>query len=184
MLNSQVQTSDAIGTWAHRTAAIFAQFKAQDAALRDLLGQGTSGLEESRALLDRVAPAVPMLFANLVSLGDIAVVYRHDIEQLLVLFPQGIAAMAAIVVPSSNTKQELKGADLDFNLNINLPPPCTTGICRPLSAAHRPAWTRRTGPAADLLLSGAAGLRLQCPRGTQHSVRDQAVEARPHSRDV
>ena len=131
VLNSQVQTSDEIGTWAHRTAAIFTQFKAQDAALRDLLTQGTSGLEESRAQLDRVTPALPVLFANLVSLGDIAVVYRHDIEQLLVLLPQGIAAMAAIVVPSSNTKQELRGAQLDFNLNINLPPPCTTGYLPP-----------------------------------------------------
>src|SRR6202021_3112250 len=86
---------------------------------------------EGRALFDRVAPAVPVLFANLVSLADIAVVYRHDIEQLLVLFPQGIAAMAAIVVPSSGTKQDYKGAYLDFNLNLNLPPPCTTGYLPP-----------------------------------------------------
>ena len=41
-----------------------------------------------------------MLFANLVSLGNIAVVYRHDIEQLLVLLPQGIAVMSAIIVPN------------------------------------------------------------------------------------
>ena len=74
VLNSQIQTSDAIGTWAHRTAAIFAQFKAQDAALRDLLKQGTSGIEESRVLLDRVTPALPVLFANLVSLGKKPVV--------------------------------------------------------------------------------------------------------------
>ena len=40
VLNSQVQTSDEIGAWAHRTAAIFTQFKAQDAALRDLLTAG------------------------------------------------------------------------------------------------------------------------------------------------
>ena len=139
VLNSQVQTSDEIATWANRTSAIMAQFKAQDVALRDLLTQGTSGLEEGRALFDRVAPTLPMLFANLVSLGDIAVVYRHDIEQLLVLLPQGIAAMAAIVVPSSNTKQEYRGAQLDFNLNINLPPPCTTGYLPP---------TQRRSPAS------------------------------------
>src|SRR5205814_1491867 len=94
VLNSQVQTSDAIATWAQRTAAIMAQFQAQDAALRDLLTQGSSGVEEGRAMLERVGPAVPVLFANLVSLGDIAYVYRHDIEQILVLLPQGIAVMA------------------------------------------------------------------------------------------
>jgi phospholipid/cholesterol/gamma-HCH transport system substrate-binding protein len=163
VLNSQVQTSDAIATWANRTAAIMAQFKAQNAAVRDLLTQGTSGLEESRALLDRVAPAVPLLFANLVSLGDIAVVYRHDIEQLLVLFPQGIAGMAAIVVPSSNTKQELRGAQLDFNLNINLPPPCTTGYLPP---------TQRRSPASiDAPDRPAADLYCRVPQDSEFNVR-------------
>ena len=35
-------------------------------------------LNEGRALFDRVAPALPVLLANLVSLGDIAVTYRAD----------------------------------------------------------------------------------------------------------
>lgn len=163
VLDSQVQTSDSIARWANRTAAITAQFKAQDAALRDLLTQGTNGVEESRALLDRVSPALPVLFANLVSLGDIAVVYRHDIEQLLVLFPQGIAAMAAIVVPSSNTKQEYRGAQLDFNLNINLPPPCTTGYLPP---------TQRRSPASvDAPDRPAADLFCRVPQDSEFNVR-------------
>lgn len=163
VLNSQVQTADSIATWANRTAAITAQLKAQDAALRDLLTQGASGLQESRALFDRVAPALPVLFANLVSLGDIAVVYRHDIEQLLVLLPQGIAAMAAIVVPSSNTKQEYRGAQLDFNLNINLPPPCTTGYLPP---------TQRRSPASvDAPDRPAADLYCRVPQDSEFNVR-------------
>ncbi|OBF08044.1 mammalian cell entry protein [Mycobacterium sp. ACS4054] len=163
VLDSQIQTSDSIARWASRTAAITAQFKAQDAAFRDLLTQGTNGVEESRALLDRVSPALPVLFANLVSLGDIAVVYRHDIEQLLVLFPQGIAAMAAIVVPSSNTKQEYRGAQLDFNLNINLPPPCTTGYLPP---------TQRRSPAnVDAPDRPAADLFCRVPQDSEFNVR-------------
>ncbi|WP_374025412.1 MCE family protein [Mycobacterium sp. HNNTM2301] len=163
VLDSQIQTSYSIARWASRTAAITAQFKAQDAAVRDLLTQGTNGVEESRALLDRVSPALPVLFANLVSLGDIAVVYRHDIEQLLVLFPQGIAAMAAIVVPSSNTKQEYRGAQLDFNLNINLPPPCTTGYLPP---------TQRRSPAnVDAPDRPAADLFCRVPQDSEFNVR-------------
>jgi phospholipid/cholesterol/gamma-HCH transport system substrate-binding protein len=150
VLNSQVQTSDAIGTWANRTSAIMAQFKAQDAALRDLLTQGSSGLEEGRALFDRVTPTLPVLFANLVSLGDIAVVYRHDIEQLLVLFPQGIAVMAAALVPNLNTKQEYKGFYLDFNLNLNLPPPCDTGFLPPKQRRSPASVDAPDRPAADL----------------------------------
>jgi phospholipid/cholesterol/gamma-HCH transport system substrate-binding protein len=177
VLNSQVQTSDAIAAWAGRSAAIFAQFKAQNAALRDLLTQGSSGLEEGRALFDRVSPALPVLFANLVSLGDIAVVYRHDIEQLLVLFPQGIAAMAAIVVPSSGTKQAYKGAQLDFNLNINLPPPCTTGYLPP---------TQRRSPASvDAPDRPDADLFCRVPQDSEFNVRgvrNIPCEAKPWKR--
>jgi phospholipid/cholesterol/gamma-HCH transport system substrate-binding protein len=163
VLNSQVQTSDAIATWADRTAAITAQFKAQDAALRDLLTQGSSGVEEGRALFDRVAPALPVLFANLVSLGDIAVVYRHDIEQLLVLLPQGIAVMAGALVPNLNTKQEYKGFYLDFNLNLNLPPPCTTGFLPP---------TQRRAPASvDAPDRPAADLYCRVPQDSEFNVR-------------
>ena len=163
VLNSQVQTSDSIARWASRAAAITAQFKAQDAAFRDILTNGTSGVEEGRALLDRLSPSLPVLFANLVSLGDIAFVYRHDIEQLLVLFPQGIAAMAAIVVPSSNTKQEYKGAQLDFNLNINLPPPCTTGYLPP---------TQRRSPASvDAPDRPVGDLFCRVPQDSEFNVR-------------
>ena len=126
VLNSQVQTADSIATWAQRMASITGQVKAQDAALADLLTIGGPALEEGRALFDRVAPALPVLLANLVSLGDIAVIYRNDLEQLLVLFPQGTAVMSAIALANSDTKH--KGIYLDFNLNLNLPPPCNTGF--------------------------------------------------------
>jgi phospholipid/cholesterol/gamma-HCH transport system substrate-binding protein len=126
VLNSQVQTADSIATWAQRMASITGQFEAQDAAFADLLTVGGPALEEGRALFDRVAPALPVLLANLVSLGDIAVTYRNDLEQLLVLFPQGTAVMSAIALADSNTKH--KGIYLDFNLNLNLPPPCNTGF--------------------------------------------------------
>jgi phospholipid/cholesterol/gamma-HCH transport system substrate-binding protein len=128
VLNSQVQTTDSIETWANRIAAVTGQLKAQDTAFGDLLNQGGPALEEGRAFFDRVAPALPILLANMVSLGDIAVAYRNDIEQLLVLFPQGTAVMSAIILPNSNTKQDYKGVYLDFNLNLNLPPPCNTGF--------------------------------------------------------
>ncbi|WP_210082770.1 MCE family protein [Mycobacterium sp. OAE908] len=128
VLNSQVQTADSIATWAQRMASITGQFKAQDAAFADLLNVGSPALEEGRALFDRVAPALPVLLANLVSLGDIAVTYRNDLEQLLVLFPQGTAVMSAIAVADSGVKQAYRGIYLDFNLNLNLPPPCNTGF--------------------------------------------------------
>lgn len=163
VLNSQVQTSPSIATWANRAAAITAQFKAQDTALRDLLTQGGPALQEGRQLFDRIAPTLPVLLANLVSLGDISVTYRHDIEQLLVLFPQGIAAMGAIVVPNSNTKQDYRGAWLDFNLNMNLPPPCTTGFLPPKQ--------RRSPADVDAPERPQAELYCRVPQDSEFNVR-------------
>ena len=88
VLDSQVRTSDSIAAWAAHMAAITGQFEAQDAAVADLLRVGGPALDEGRALFDRFAPTLPVLLANLVSLGDIAVTYRSDLEQLLVLFPR------------------------------------------------------------------------------------------------
>ena len=109
-------------------ASITGQLKAQDVAFADLLNMGGPALDEGTALFNRVAPALPVLLADLVSLGEIAVTYRSDLEQLLVLFPQGTAVMSAIVAANANTKQDYKGIYLDFNLNLNLPPPCNTGF--------------------------------------------------------
>ena len=96
--------------------------------LRGSAQPGRTGADEGQALFDRVAPALPVLLANLVSLGDIAVTYRADLEQLLVLYPQGTAVMSAIALANSGTKQPYRGIYLDFNLNLNLPPPCNTGF--------------------------------------------------------
>jgi ABC-type transporter Mla subunit MlaD len=116
------------------------------AAFADLLDVGGPALDEGKALFDRIAPALPGLLANLVSLGDIAVTYRNDLKQLLVLFPQGTAVMSAIALADADTKQAYKGIYLDFNLNLNLPPHAIPDFCRSGSNAHPPTRTTRNGP--------------------------------------
>ena len=125
---SQVRTKDSIATWARRVNAITSQLKAQDSSFADLLNVGGPALDEGTALFDRLAPTLPVLLANLVSLGKIAVAYRNDLEELLVLFPQGTAVMSSIIVPDMVDKQDYRGIYLDFNLNLNLPPPCNAGF--------------------------------------------------------
>ena len=36
--------------------------------------------------------------------------------------------MSAIALANADTKQDYRGIYLDFNLNLNLPPPCNTGF--------------------------------------------------------
>lgn len=128
VLESQVRTADSIAAWARHMSAITGQIESQDAALSSLLSQGGPALREGQALFDRMAPTLPVLLASMVSLGEIAVTYRSDIEQLLVLFPQGTAVMSAITVANSGVLEPYRGIYLDFNLNLNLPPPCNTGF--------------------------------------------------------
>lgn len=150
VLESQVRTADSIATWARRMALITRGLQAQDPAFADLLRQGGPALEEGRALFERFSPTLPVLLANMVSLGDIAVTYRSDIEQLLVLFPQGTAVMSAIAAPNANTRQDYRGIYLDFNLNLNLPPPCNTGFL-PVRQQRSPALVDAPDrPAGDL----------------------------------
>ncbi|BBZ32841.1 MCE family protein [Mycolicibacterium confluentis] len=163
LLNSQVRSSDSIGSWARNMAAITGQLRAQDTAFADLLQQGGPALQQGTALFDRVAPALPVLLANLVSLGDIAVTYRADLEQLLVLYPQGTAVMSAIALADSKVDQDYRGIYLDFNLNLNLPPPCNTGFL--------PVHQQRAPSDVDAPERPAGELYCRIPQDSQWNVR-------------
>ena len=46
---------------------------------------------EASRLLDQIKPTLPVLLANLTTIGQIGVTYHPSIEQLLVLLPSAIA---------------------------------------------------------------------------------------------
>ena len=93
-----------------------------------ILEKGPGAVDEVRSLFDRLQPTLPIVLANLVSIGEVAVAYQPSLEQLLVLLPQGTATTQAIGVAKADTKQDYMGDYLTLNLNLNLPPPCTTGF--------------------------------------------------------
>src|SRR6202011_771471 len=142
VLNSQTETAGSIHAWASNLASITGQLQSQDTAVAGILDKGPGAADEVRALFDRVQPTLPIVLANLVSLGDVAVTYQPSLEQLLVLLPQGTAITQAVGVHKRNTKQDYMGDALIFNLNLlipafpapiplppqQLPPPCTTGF--------------------------------------------------------
>ena len=63
----------------------------------------------SGQLFDRLQPTLPIVLANLVSVGEVAVTYQPSLEQLLVLLPQGTAVTQAVGVHNRNTKQDYNG---------------------------------------------------------------------------
>ena len=128
ILETQTDTSDSVQAWAAHLATVTDQLKTNDAAVRGTLQGAPGAAEELRSLFDRVKPTLPVILANLVTVGDVALAYQPNIEYLLVLLPTGTEAIQGVGVANRNTKMDYKGAFLSFNLNLNLPPACTTGF--------------------------------------------------------
>jgi phospholipid/cholesterol/gamma-HCH transport system substrate-binding protein len=128
LLDSQTESSDSVQAWSANLATITGQLQTQDASVAGVLDKGGQAAAEARQLFERLQPTLPIVLANLVSIGEVAVTYQADIEQLLVLLPQGVANLQAHTLANLNTKQDYKGNFLSFNTNLNVPPPCTTGF--------------------------------------------------------
>jgi phospholipid/cholesterol/gamma-HCH transport system substrate-binding protein len=128
ILDTQTETGGSIRAWASNLATVTGELQANDDSVRGVLTKGPGAADEVRALFQRLQPTLPIVLANLVTVGEVALTYQPSLEQLLVLLPQGTATTQAIGTANRNTKQDLKGAYLNFNLNLNLPPPCTTGF--------------------------------------------------------
>ena len=125
VLDSQAETADSIQAWASHMANLSGQVRANDQSVAGLLQQGGQAADQARQLIDRLQPSLPVLMNNLLGIGQLALTYNPGIEQLLVLLPMGVQVMQAGTVANRDSKHP--GLVLSFNLNLNLPPPCTTG---------------------------------------------------------
>jgi len=163
VLDSQTNTSDAIQAWASHVATVTAELQTHNEAVAGVIDKGGPAAAEVRRLVERLQPTLPILLANLVSVGQVALTYQSDIEQLLVVFPQTIAAEQAGILANLNTKQDYKGQYLSFNLNLNLPPPCTTGFL--------PAQQQRVAAFEDYPPRPAGDLYCRVPQDSQFNVR-------------
>jgi phospholipid/cholesterol/gamma-HCH transport system substrate-binding protein len=177
VLNSQTDTAGSIQAWAANLASISGQLQNQDAAVAGVLDKGPGAAEEVRALFDRLQPTLPIVLANLVSLGEVALTYQPSLEQLLVLLPQGTAVTQAVGVHKRNTKQDYEGDALTFNLNLmipalpqpiplppqQIPPPCTTGFL--------PAQQQRVPTFQDYPDRPAGALYCRVPQDAPFNVR-------------
>jgi phospholipid/cholesterol/gamma-HCH transport system substrate-binding protein len=75
-----------------------------------------------------VQPTLPGVVSNLDQVGDVALTYRDNLEALLVEVPQAVADSGALQLADKDLKGPYRGLGLSFNLNLNWPPPCTTGF--------------------------------------------------------
>lgn len=154
ILNSQVESGDAISQWAANLNTITSQTAEQDQALRSGLQQAAPTADQLNAVFGDVREALPQTLANIAIVADLLKRYHKGLEQALVVLPQGATiAQAATIFPGEGL--------LHFGLSINQPPACLTGFL-PASEWRSPADTT-TKPLPD-------GLYCKIPKDTPANV--------------
>jgi phospholipid/cholesterol/gamma-HCH transport system substrate-binding protein len=133
ILDSQVQSGDAIEQWSRNLNILAAQSAAEDQSLRSGLQQAPPTLDQVSALFSDVRESLPQTLANLEVIIDMLKRYHKGLEQTLVIGPQGLTvAQAGLIFAPEGL--------LHFGLSINQPPPCLTGFL-PASEWRSPADT-------------------------------------------
>jgi len=122
VLDSQINSSDAIERWSHNLDVLFAQTAENDQHLQSILTQGAPTADQVNSVFSDVRESLPQTFANLEIVLDMLKRYHKGVEQLLVFLPQNAAAAQTATVAFPGY------ASLDTALTINQPPPCMTGF--------------------------------------------------------
>jgi phospholipid/cholesterol/gamma-HCH transport system substrate-binding protein len=150
ILDTQTDTSGAIQNWAANLADITHQLQSQDQALNGFLDKGPASFGEAQQLVDRLKPTLPIVLTNLVSLEQVAITYQPALEQLLVLLPPDVEMLQGSQLANRDAKPAYKGLYLSFNLNANLPPPCSTGYLPPQQVRSASEVDYPDRPAGDM----------------------------------
>ena len=124
VLDSQLQSAESIRSWTRNVADITDQLRENEPQLTSIIQRGPDALSRATKLLNELQPTLPVLVANLVSIGEVGVVYNRSLEQLLVIYPALVSSLITAINGAKDTGQ----IKVDFNLQINETPPCTTGF--------------------------------------------------------
>lgn len=158
VLDSQLRSSDSIRAWTRNLADVTDQLRTNEPQLTSIMERGPDALARATTVLNDLQPTMPVLVANLVSVGEVGVVYNRSIEQLLVIYP----ALVSSLITAINGAKDTGEIKVDFNLQINETPPCTTGFL--------PADQRRSP--ADLSVPPLInGIYCKVPKDSQTVVR-------------
>lgn len=130
LLDGQAKTTDSLRTWARSLAGITDQVATDDPQVRTLLDRGPGAADEASRLFNQVKPTLPVLLANLTTIGQVGVTYHASLEELLVLLPPYVGATQAYGFPGSNANGASMG---DFTFTMNDGPACTVGFLPPSS---------------------------------------------------
>lgn len=127
LLETQVVSSESIARWASALSGTTGQLRESDSDIRMLLGVGSPAAAQVQALFEDAEPTLPLLLANLVTVEQVAAVYRPSLEQILVLFPSIMASTQSAGLPNIDNPSQ----NTYFVNSYNDPPPCIDGFLPP-----------------------------------------------------
>jgi hypothetical protein len=158
LIESQAETTDALRLWTRSLAGVTEQLKDDDSQIRTLLREAPGAADEATRLLQQVQPTLPVLLANLTTVGQIGVTYNKSLETLFVILPPVVGYTQAIS-PSNNAT----GLPIAvFRVSAADPPACTVGFLPPSS------WR---SPADETIVETPDGLYCKLPQDAPVLVR-------------
>ncbi len=126
LLDTQIESGGSIHRWTGYLASITTSIANNDEHLRGLIDNGAPAGAEATDLFTNISATLPKALGNLNSVADVLRIYHMSLEQILVVYPGMAAALQSVT-----TGSEPNMGNLDFNLGVNAPPPCTMGFLPP-----------------------------------------------------
>lgn len=158
-LDAQAASRQSLHTWTHSLAGVTDQLNRDDPRLRTIVQDGPPAINEVSRLFTQLKPTLPLLLANLTTIGQIGVTYNPSIQQVLILLPPFISTIQA-ALPRNNATGVPTGGE--FGLTVGDPNPCTVGFL--------PS-TQWRSPADTTTIDTPDGLYCKLPQDSPSTVR-------------
>lgn len=128
VLGTQAANSASLEDLSRNLKSLSAQLSASDPGLRGTIAQGPGFTTALDSLIGQIQPTVPLLLANLTSVGQVLDVYLPGVRQVLVILPAALDNVDAATMDSG-----VPGAtNVDFAATLNNPPACQRGYDTPV----------------------------------------------------
>ena len=159
LLDSQAETTDAIRTWARSLAGVTeAAGDRRHAGPHPAAATDPEPPTRLRGCSNQVKPTLPVLLANLTTIGQVAVTYHASLEQLLVLLPPSVSSTQSY----SSYEQPDRSSAGRVRSQFGDPPACTVGFLPP---------SQWRSPADTTTIDTPDGLYCKLPQDSPIAVR-------------
>ncbi|NKQ51952.1 MCE family protein [Amycolatopsis sp. K13G38] len=124
LLDTQTASSQQIRSLVASLAGFTDTVTADDGQIRSLIDRGVPAAAQVNGLFQDLKPTLPILLANMTSVGQVLVTYNPALESILVNYP----ALTTALISATAPHQDDQSLAIDFRTTALTPPPCTTGF--------------------------------------------------------